>query len=65
MFDSTKGYPGEGPPEKGRLKIATLNVAGLNDSTLQKLRGLLTWANETDLDDMCYASRNKTLLGTA
>ena len=40
QFDSTKGYPGEGPTQE-RLKVATLNVAGLNDTTNQKMGGLL------------------------
>ena len=56
-FDSTKGYPGEGPTQE-RLKVATLNVAGLNDTTNQKMGGLLRWANEIQLDILCIQEHN-------
>ena len=42
----------------GRLKVATLNVAGLNDTTNQKMGGLLRWANEIQLDILCIQEHN-------
>ena len=59
-FDSTLGYPGEGPLPKVKLKVATLNVAGLNDTTNKKMGGLFRWANEINLD--IYAS-DRSIMG--
>ena len=43
-FDSTLGYPGEGPE---RLRMATFNVRGLkgkdDDGMTNKMRKLLKW----------------------
>ena len=57
-FDSTKGYPGEGPPAP-KIKIATYNVSGLkgdtNDRTKyqKKWREILSWAKEERIDALC------------
>ena len=43
QYDSTLGYPGEGPAKK--LRMCTFNVNGLNEKGLQKMRDLMKWAN--------------------
>ena len=43
---------------KVKLKVATLNVAGLNDTTNKKMGGLLRWANEINLDILCIQEHN-------
>ena len=54
-FDSTLGYPEEGPPHP-TLKVATYNVAGLKmDLTLsehycRKSKALLAWARDKKID---------------
>ena len=57
-FDSTKGYPGEGPPAP-KINIATYNVAGLKQDTNDrnqykpKWREILSWAKEEHIDALC------------
>ena len=57
-FDSSLGYPGEGHRSKNRLKIATLNVAGLNDTQNDKFRRLIKWVRGLDLDVLCVQEHN-------
>ena len=62
-FDSTKGYPGEGPPAP-KIKIATYNVAGLKQDTNDrntyqpKWREILSWAKEEHIDALCIQEHN-------
>ena len=56
QYDSTLGYPGEGPAEK--LRMCTFNVNGLNEKGLQKMRDLMKWANEKTLDVIFIQEHN-------
>ena len=56
-FDSTMGFPGEGP---ARLKMATFNVRGLKgkEDGKDKMRNLLTWAYKNSLDVLFIQEHN-------
>ena len=54
-FDSSLGYPGEGHRPKNRLRVATLNVAGLNDTNNVKFGRMMKWIRETELDVLCLS----------
>ena len=62
-FDSTLGYPGEGPPHP-TLRVATYNVAGLKmDLTIsehycRKSKALLTWARDKKIDVLFIQEHN-------
>ena len=52
-FDSTMGFPGEGP---ARLRMATFNERGLKgkEDGKDKMRNLLTWAHKNSLIDVLF-----------
>ena len=56
QYDSTLGYPGEGPAEK--LRMCTFNVNGLNEKGGQKMRDLMKWATEKTLDVIFIQEHN-------
>ena len=56
-FDSTLGFPGEGPE---RLRMATFNVRGLKgkEDGIHKMRNLLKWAHKNSLDVLFIQEHN-------
>ena len=52
VFDSTKGYPGEGPP---RLKVATFNMRGADEA---KWRDIFNEAKRSRLDALLLQEHN-------
>jgi hypothetical protein len=54
-FDSTLGYPGEGPPnEVAKYNIVSLNIGGAGTPvTEHKYRNLTTWMEEAKIDILC------------
>ena len=62
-FDSTLGYPGEGPIVP-KLVVATFNVQGLKIDTTDtdhyqpKLKKILNWAKEHNIDAICIQEHN-------
>ena len=62
-FDSTLGYPGEGPIVPKRV-VATFNVQGLKMDTTDsdhyqpKLKKLLHWAKQHNVDAICIQEHN-------
>ena len=62
-FDSTLGYPGEGPIVP-KLVVATFNVQGLKMDTTDsdhyqpKLKKLLHWAKQHNIDAICIQEHN-------
>ena len=62
-FDSTLGYPGEGPIVP-KLVVATFNVQGLKRDTTDsdhyqpKLKKLLHWAKKHNVDAICIQEHN-------
>ena len=62
-FDSTRGYPGEGPIVP-KLVVATFNVQGLKTDTTDtdhyqpKLKKILNWAKEHNIDAICIQEHN-------
>ena len=56
-FDSTLGYPGEGPPQSNpqeKYNIVSLNIGGAGSQiTQEKYRKLITWMVEAKVDILC------------
>ena len=67
-FDSTLGYPGEGPPQSNpqeKYNIVSLNIGGAGSQiTQEKYRKLITWMVETKVRRyiMYYYKRRSLLL---